>query len=168
MIFSPERSTEIVHWGEGRRKETRNVVSTDTEHLLRSCLWVLWTVGAVHKLVEFSPFCSPLYFPLEQGLCPAFRDCLNKLRALSYCSLNFSTEGSDLPAGVSRRGPGPPERILPQAHSGRSGDASQGRRREVPSQTTQLGSERLVLGEPSEHWLSPSIGCALGVVFAVG
>ena len=126
-------------------------MSTDTEHLLRSCLWVLLPVGAVHKLVEFPPFCSPLYFPLEQGLCPAFSDCLNKLRAPSYCSLNFPMEGSGLPAGDSRREPGPPERTPPQAHSGRSRDASQGRRGEIPSQTTQLGSERLVLGEPSEH-----------------
>ena len=47
--------------------------------------------------------------------------------------------------------PGHPERSLLQAHSGCSGNANEDRRREVLSQSPQLGSERLIPEEPSAH-----------------
>ena len=107
MNFSPERSRETVHHGEEVGKETRNVVSPDTEHLL-----------------SFRGFCGEQECSQADRIPSFLHSCLPSLRTKtvpgiqllpektqgppSYCSFNFSMGGSCFPAGDSGHEPRAP------------------------------------------------------------
>ena len=75
----------------------------------------------------------------------------------SYCSFNFSMEGSCFLLETPGMNPGHPERTLLQAPSGCSGDTNEDGRWEVLSEAPAWLWKTRPCG-PSEHWLSPLTG----------
>lgn len=105
---------------------------------------------SVHKLIEFPPFCIPVYFPSEQRLCQVFSYYLKKTQGPPVTViLTFPWKGHVCPLETLGMNTGHPDRTLLQAHSGCSGDTNTGGERSYLN--PQLGSERLILAEPSEH-----------------